>query len=192
MNANLSDRAWTRVLCGLVCIGASLAAGQSAAQGANTSLIKLTYRCGNWFRVRNFNTVDVPTQYRVYRTSESAALTLPAAPTGIGYSESWFHTNNRGAVLLTYNGARVAEKPNGNVACAAVASMGQWTDTLPWPIVAIHSHLLPNGKVLTWGREHPDRDGYAVPPGKHKGIPNIWDPVTGTFTFVDAGADLFC
>ena len=113
--------------------------GQTGAQTINTSLIKLTYRCGNWFRVRNLNAVDVPVQYAVYRTSETGTLTLPAAPTSLGYGDTWIQTQNRGAVLLTYNGTRVAEKPNANAACATVASMGQWTDTLSWPIVAIHT-----------------------------------------------------
>jgi galactose oxidase len=174
--------------------------GRAAAQGANTSLIKLTYRCDNWFRVRNSNTVDVPVIYSVYRTTETGNLTLPAAPPSIGYSDTWFHTTNRGAVLLTYNGARVAEKPNADVACATVASMGQWTDTLYWPIMAVHADLLPNGKVLTWGREYANKYYTIPPPGPngsyYNGIPNIWDPTAGNssaaFTFVDAGADLFC
>jgi len=173
-------------------IGATVPRERSDAQNVNTSLIKLTYRCGNWFRVRNSNSLDVSVQYAVYRTSETGTIILPAAPTNIGYGDTWFQTQNRGAVLLTYNGARVAEKSNANAACATPASMGQWTDTLSWPIVAVSSHLLPNGKVLTWGREHADVDGYTIPPGKYKGIPNIWDPSTGAFTFVDAGVDLFC
>jgi hypothetical protein len=30
------------------------------------------------------------------------------------------------------------------------AEDGAWSGPYPWPCVAIHSHLLPNGKVLTW------------------------------------------
>jgi hypothetical protein len=174
--------------------GVAMPVGQAAAQ-VNTSLIKLTYRCGNWFRIRNANTVDVPVQYQVYRTGENGSLTLPAMPTGTQYSETWLQTNNRGALLLTYNGARVAEKPNANASCASVASIGQWTDTIPWPIMSIHAHLLPNGKVLTWGREHASQEGYTIPPGKYNGIPNIWDPSnpSGSPTFVDdGGRELFC
>jgi galactose oxidase len=194
MHAIAPNRTTARHTCLLVWLAGLLALPieRSAAQTVNTSLVKLTYRCGNWFRIRNANAIDVPVQYAVYRASETGALTLPAAPTSIGYSDTWLQTQNRGAVLLTYNGARVAEKPNANAACAAVASMGQWSDTLSWPIVAIHSHLLPNGQVLTWGREHATVDGYTIPPGKFNGIPNIWNPATGTFTFVDAHADLFC
>ena len=189
------------------CLGIALTAPlqRSAAQGANTSVIKLTYRCDNWFRVRSSNTANVTVQYAVYRTTETGNLVLPAAPPSIGYSETWFQTQNRGALLLTYNGTRVAEKPNGGVACATAASMGQWTDTLSWPIMAVHAHLLPNGKVLTWGREYGSQ-WYVIPPGRSNGIPNIWDPACGyalsCFTFVDTPviapgtttprADLFC
>ena len=38
----------------------------------------------------------------------------------------------------------------------APASQGQWTDPFPLANVAIHTHLLPNEKVLFWGRRrHP-------------------------------------
>ena len=77
-------------------------------------------------RIRNANTVDVTVQYQVYRTGENGSLTLPAMPTGSQYSETWLRTNNLGAVLLIYNGSRVAEKPNANAGCASVASIGQW------------------------------------------------------------------
>lgn len=173
---------------------ASLAAGVPAtAQGANSALIKLTYRCGNYFRARNANNTDVLVQYSVYRTSETGTLTLPAAVAGVGYSDTYFATNARGAVLLTYNGNRVAQKPNGGAACSPLATMGQWTDTASWPLMAVHSSLLPNGKVLSWGREYASTHGFTIPPGRTNGIPTVWDPVTNAFQQVDAaGADLFC
>jgi len=48
---------------------------------------------------------------------------------------------------------------------------------LDWPVVAIHSHLLPDGRVLTWG---------------HSGDPTIWDPVTGAFQPAPNPIDIFC
>jgi galactose oxidase len=182
-----------RSLCLITCCAvAGLVPVHRAAAQANTSLIKLAYRCGNWFRIRNSNTVDIAVSYSVFRTGETGSLTLPAVPTGSQYSETWVQTQNRGPLLLMHNGVRIAEKPNANAGCATAASMGQWTGIIQWPIVAISAHLLPNGKVMTWGREHADVDGYPIPPGKSNGKPNIWDPSTGTFTFVDAGVDLFC
>jgi hypothetical protein len=57
---------------------------------------------------------------------------------------------------------------------------GQWSPVLPWPIVAIHTHLLPNKKVLAW-----PRDGGN---GAH-----VWDPATNSFTPVPlARTNLFC
>lgn len=186
---------WVLAYCG---IGVALPLDRAAAQ-VNTSVIKLSYRCGNWFRARNYNSVDVPVTYAVYRTTESKTLTLPAAPPSVGYSDTWFQTTQRGAVLLTYNSTRIAEKPNANAACASVASVGQWSDTVGWPIMAVAAALLPNGKVLTWGREYASSQNppYVIPPGKSNGIPNLWDPVAdpgvkNTTPVDDDGIDLFC
>ena len=52
---------------------------------------------------------------------------------------------------------------------------GEWSEVLDLPNAAIHAHLLPNGKVLFWGR----RD---LPNGTlddHFCTPHVWDPVTG-------------
>jgi hypothetical protein len=58
------------------------------------------------------------------------------------------------------------------------ATVGQWSALLPSPTVQIHLHLLPNGKVLSWGGP--------------TGDPQVWDPATGSFTAVPAPALLFC
>jgi hypothetical protein len=54
---------------------------------------------------------------------------------------------------------------------------GQWTEPFDWPIVAIHTMLLPDGRVLAINRIR---------------NPQIWDPATGIFTSVPAPANLFC
>jgi hypothetical protein len=60
------------------------------------------------------------------------------------------------------------------------AVVGQWSAALSWPIVAIHSHVLPNGKVLLW-----DGDG-----GNNA---RVWDPAANTWLRVPLpGANLFC
>jgi galactose oxidase len=59
----------------------------------------------------------------------------------------------------------------------APALVGQWSSVRPAPLVQIHLHLLPNGKVLSWGRV---------------GDPQVWDPATGAFTVVPAPSLLFC
>ncbi|MGH7579624.1 MAG: galactose oxidase-like domain-containing protein [Gemmatimonadales bacterium] len=55
--------------------------------------------------------------------------------------------------------------------------MGQWTAPVDWPIVAIHTMLLPDGRVLAINRFN---------------APQIWDPANGTFKPVPAPANLFC
>jgi hypothetical protein len=69
---------------------------------------------------------------------------------------------------------------------SAMASAGQWSSPFTWGAVAsvaIHAHLLPDGRVLTWGRS--DK------------VPVLWTPPTsgtgaGTFASIAKPADLFC
>jgi galactose oxidase-like protein/glyoxal oxidase-like protein/Kelch motif protein len=48
---------------------------------------------------------------------------------------------------------------------------------MPWPVVAIHTHLLPDGRVMTWG---------------HSGDPTVWDPATNSFQSAPNPIDIFC
>ena len=57
------------------------------------------------------------------------------------------------------------------------ATVGQWSAVLPAPFVEVHLHLLPTGKVLSFGFE---------------GDPQVWDPATGSFTGIPAPSLLFC
>ena len=59
----------------------------------------------------------------------------------------------------------------------SASESGQWTAPIDWPIVAIHTMLLPDGRVLAINRVQ---------------TPQIWDPATGTFKTVPAPANLFC
>lgn len=62
---------------------------------------------------------------------------------------------------------------------SAQARLGEWSAPMAWPVVGIHAHLLPNGKVLTFGRT-----GHN---------PAVWDPATPTvFTSTARPADFFC
>ncbi len=55
---------------------------------------------------------------------------------------------------------------------------GQWSNPEIWPIVAIHTHVLPTGRVLFW-----DRFGET----------RLWDPVTDTFSIpAQPGFNVFC
>jgi len=58
------------------------------------------------------------------------------------------------------------------------SEVGQWLPSVDWPVVAIHTALLPTGKVLQ----------YAYPSGGSQ----VWDPVSGEFTDAMYDTDLFC
>jgi len=57
------------------------------------------------------------------------------------------------------------------------AVKGEWSSLKPSPVIQLHLHLLPDGRVLTWG---------------HGGVPQVWDPATGDFTAVPSPSLLFC
>ena len=58
---------------------------------------------------------------------------------------------------------------------------GMWSQVLDWPLVAIHSALMPDGKILTWD-DHTDATGAVV-----------FDPVTLSVTVRPyLSANLFC
>src|SRR5690242_2776007 len=70
---------------------------------------------------------------------------------------------------------------NAAVSAAIVSdpkAVGQWGPLFPLPNVAIHTHVLPNGKVLFWGRrDHPEDSLDA-----HECTAHIWDPETKEFS----------
>jgi len=64
-------------------------------------------------------------------------------------------------------------------AATAAGTLGQWDPPIGWPAVAINSLLLPNGKVMTYGR--------------NVHAPVLWTPsAPTTFTDLARPADFFC
>jgi galactose oxidase len=63
-------------------------------------------------------------------------------------------------------------------AAADPKEVGRWDPKFSLPNVAIHTHLLPNGKVLFWGRRDHPTDSLD----EHVCTPQIWDPATRTTT----------
>ena len=61
------------------------------------------------------------------------------------------------------------------------ASIGQWSSVMNWPLVAVHSTLLPTGEILMW-------DGWELPDAAAK----VWNPSTNVFYSTPAAAGLFC
>jgi hypothetical protein len=62
------------------------------------------------------------------------------------------------------------------IASATAATQGRWGALFANPVVAIHMHLMPTGKVLLWG---------------HKGAAQLWDAESG-FSPVTKTYELFC
>jgi YVTN family beta-propeller protein len=67
---------------------------------------------------------------------------------------------------------------------------GMWSPVYPWPLIAVHSALLPDGRVMTYG---------SNPNGQQTGFAkyDIWDsngaPDTGHLTLDNpTGTDIFC
>ena len=55
------------------------------------------------------------------------------------------------------------------------ADKGLWGPVLPLPDVAVHAHVLPDGRVLAWGRRNRPDQSLDV----HECTPFVWDPDTG-------------
>lgn len=74
---------------------------------------------------------------------------------------------------------------------------GKWGPVMDrWPNVPIHVHLLPNGKVMFWGRRDWKADG-SGPQGPsldpHDLTPHLWDPAANAFTTLPRpGFNPFC
>jgi hypothetical protein len=171
-------------------IAADKGGNGAVINGVDLRKIQLAYVCGNQFKVTNFNTTSVPVTWQVRQTKESGSLTLAAAPASgdPNFSETTFTTNSKGTVALSYGSKQIANKANGGVVCQTQAPppppanspavIGSWTAPFNWGAVAIHAHLLPDGRVLTWSR-------YDL-------TARIWNPVTNSFTTAQSASNLFC
>jgi YVTN family beta-propeller protein len=88
-------------------------------------------------------------------TSAQLAITDPATPLSVPLPQ--------GADPIT----------SGLTVPADAPQKGMWSTTLPWPLNGLHSVLLPNGKVLTFGTPLGDaanQDGRSY---------DVWDPSRG-------------
>jgi hypothetical protein len=57
-------------------------------------------------------------------------------------------------------------------ALPAEAATGKWGPVIPWDIVPLHMSLMPNGKIIAWGK-------YEAVGDKVMAMPRIWDPSAG-------------
>ena len=87
-------------------------------------------------------------------------------------------TNPEPAYKLSVGYTAPRDFASAQPVAADPAKVGQWSKPFPLPNVAIHTHLLPDGKVLFWGR----RDQPNLTLDEHFCTPQIWDPGTGKTT----------
>jgi hypothetical protein len=156
-----------------------------SAADPDPTLVSAEYVCGNRFDLRNANPVPLTVAFEVGSGGEAGELTLPARA-GVGTASlTRLITLTGGNLQLSYQGRAIGATANAGASCALsaptvpepMASAGEWSAPFSWPVVAVHLHLLPDGRVLSWGRI---------------GDPQLWDPATGLFTAVPSATHLFC
>ncbi|HJQ70346.1 MAG TPA: galactose oxidase, partial [Blastocatellia bacterium] len=76
-----------------------------------------------------------------------------------------------------------AERPAPQSDVSRASIIGQWSPVSSWPVVSIHAHLLPDGKVLTWQRLDSQLTTQTY----------LWNPADNTFEQVfNPFTHLFC
>src|SRR5918998_1407402 len=104
------------------------------------------------------------------------------------FSEVQFIVASENPVALYQGDSLLVVRPNEQTPCepavggpelavAATADAGQWSEPFAWPIVALHVSLLSNGKVLSWGKY---------------GEPYVWSPADGDFQSLANPYWMFC
>jgi hypothetical protein len=90
--------------------------------------VRLTYICGNTFRIRNANDAFVEVKWDIFNTPDSGRLVLPKRPTGTAFSQVFVTSARRGTMRVFVNGRLEETKANGNR--PTCSTEGQET---PWP-----------------------------------------------------------
>jgi hypothetical protein len=80
----------------------------------------------------------------------------------------------------------VTSSPVDVTALPPEASSGEWGPEVSWDIVPLHMNLLPNGKILAWGK---------TDAADTMGMPRLWDPASGSpagLPMINVDTMLFC
>ncbi|HEY3011105.1 MAG TPA: galactose oxidase-like domain-containing protein [Gemmatimonadales bacterium] len=147
------------------------------------SQLGVAYVCGNDFDVQNHGTTALTVHYAVLGTAEDGELALPARSDSIE-STTRLTTLRAGGLQISYGDEKMFPVANASTPCPPPASapqpqatIGEWSLPFPWPVVAVHLHLLPSGRVLSWGR---------------LGAPQVWEPASGEFSEIPSSTMVFC
>lgn len=120
----------------------------------------------------------VPVTATAQGATVTGATTVESDDEGLAHFTDLALTGPSGNYRLSFSAPDLTGAESDQIALhTPTAESGQWTEVMPWPIVAIHTMLLPSGKVLAINRIQ---------------TPQIWDPGTNEFTAVPAPANLFC
>jgi galactose oxidase len=145
--------------------------------------ITVTYLCGNDFTLRNEGPLAMTVHYAVIGTTEEGDLILPARSESAA-GTTRLTTLQWGPLQISAGDDPAPSVDNLSTSCPPPAptyepqaTVGQWTPPFAWPVVAVHLHLLPSGRVLSWGR---------------LGSPQIYDPASGAFSEVSSSTMVFC
>jgi galactose oxidase len=145
--------------------------------------MSVLYVCGNRFDLQSRNATPVTVRYQVIGTSERGELLLPPRHEQGAPSTTRLVTLRQGSLQVSYGDEVFSPVDNLATACAPEpapepeATLGGWDPPFAWPVVAVHLHLLPDGKVLSWGAA---------------GEPQLWNSATGHFAPAPSPTMLFC
>ncbi len=104
--------------------------------------------------------------------------------TDLGIAGAGTHT-----LQFTSGSSSVTSSAVNVTALQVEATTGSWGPVVDWPMVPLHIHLLPTGKILGWGKY----DAGAT--GTMGGRPRLWDPASGpptTAQTISVDTMLFC
>jgi hypothetical protein len=91
------------------------------------------------------------------------------APVDWGYGLGVRQSPNMRAVREMMTGPAAAPA----VGAAEVQNMGAFGPVVPWPLIAIHAVLLPDGRVMNYGTNERGQQGAEL-------VYDVWDPKQGT------------
>jgi galactose oxidase-like protein/Big-like domain-containing protein/Kelch motif protein len=74
-------------------------------------------------------------------------------------------------LVFTAGTVTVSSSPVEVTALSTQATTGSWSPLVKWDIVPLHMNLMPNGKIIAWGKYEANTTTMAMP--------RIWDPSTG-------------
>ncbi len=115
-------------------------------------------------------------------TTRLVRFGLLAAAAAVLACQDWSDTQSPPTDEPALEGPSLDDNPQfqgGGPVSADNATMGSWTAPFAWVNVGVHLSLLPDGKVLSFGR-------------LNGGTPQVWDPSTGAFAPFGAPSLLFC